>query len=282
MDRWRFSKTGEKFNTIRFASFSGRFRFLVRFVLGYVSFSGSFRFFGMFRFRVRFVFGYAPFLSTFCFRVLFVFGYVSFSVCAPFLVTFCFIFGYVSVTFRLRVRFVMFRLRLRFVFGYVSFSGTFRFRLRFVFGYVSFSGTFRFRLRFVFRYVSFSVTFLLCVFFCYALFSGTKTLLWTLNVWCFFREYIYKRNLSKNYISLVSGVSFMLGIFAWIIGFRSLPLSGLLLFCPFDACFYFQIKTLCLDKEPGHGEVMECLKDNYKRIPIGQCKQVCSMWHTLW
>ena len=246
--------TGEDFQRRERNSIQlGLLRFRVGFVFWYVSFSGTFRF------RVRSVFEYVLFSGTFRFWVRFVLG------CAPFLVTFCFIFGYVSVTFRLRVRFVMFRLRLRFVFGYVSFSGTFRFRLRFVF-----------------RYVSFSVTFLLCVFFCYALFSGTKTLLWTLNVWCFFREYIYKRNLSKNYISLVSGVSFMLGIFAWIIGFRSLPLSGLLLFCPFDACFYFQIKTLCLDKEPGHGEVMECLKDNYKRIPIGQCKQVCSMWHTLW
>ena len=146
--------TGEDFQRRERNSIQlGLLRFRVGFVFWYVSFSGTFRF------RVRSVFEYVLFSGTFRFWVRFVLG------CAPFLVTFCFIFGYVSVTFRLRVRFVMFRLRLRFVFGYVSFSGTFRFRLRFVF-----------------RYVSFSVTFLLCVFFCYALFSGTKTLLWTLNV----------------------------------------------------------------------------------------------------
>ena len=141
--------TGEDFQRRERNSIQlGLLRFRVGFVFWYVSFSGTFRFRIRFVFLVCFVFGYVSFSGTLRFWVRFVFGYFSFL--GTFRSRLRSVFGYVLFYFWLRFSYVSFTGTFR----YVSFAVTFRFRLRFIFGYVSFSVTFRFPLRFVFGYVS--------------------------------------------------------------------------------------------------------------------------------
>ena len=44
-----------------------------------------------------------------------------------------------------------------------------------------------------------------------------------------------------------------------------------------STCSFYQIDSLCHDINPGHGEVMECLKENYKKIDNPKCRAVSSI-----